>query len=153
MEIPSPQLLPPTQKHKLTTTFAPSIFTQEEFEIYKTYQIAIHQDLPEDVTEKGYTRFLCNTPLMDITKPRNNKPFNGYGSFHLQYRIDGKLIGVSVVDVLEKGMSSVYFFYLPEYSHLSLGVYSALYEIDLIAKEKEKCPEFTYYYLGYYIHR
>jgi arginine-tRNA-protein transferase len=102
MEIPSPQLLPPTQKHKLTTTFAPSIFTQEEFEIYKTYQIAIHQDLPEDVTEKGYTRFLCNTPLMDITKPRNNKPFNGYGSFHLQYRIDGKLIGVSVVDIVKR---------------------------------------------------
>jgi hypothetical protein len=143
------QVVQQQQKHKLTTTIVPSKFSQEEFDIYKKYQVAIHGDQPQDVTESGYKRFLCDTGLVDL--PREKKPFQGYGSYHIQYRLDDKLIGVSVVDVLPHGLSSVYFFYLPEYSHLSLGVYSVLLEIDMIAKELS--TEFTYYYLGYYIHR
>lgn len=42
------------------------------------------------------------------------------------YRIDGKLIAVGVLDVLPESISSVYFFYDPEYEFLNLGTYSAL---------------------------
>jgi arginine-tRNA-protein transferase len=49
-----------------------------------------------------------------------------YGSFHQQYWLDGKLIAVGVVDILPSCVSSVYFFYDPEYSYLSLGTYAAL---------------------------
>ena len=53
-------------------------------------------------------------------------PSTGWGSFHEQFYIDGKLIAVGVLDILPHSVSSVYFYYDPEYSFLSLGVYSAL---------------------------
>lgn len=40
--------------------------------------------------------------------------------------VTGKLIAVGVIDILPRCVSSVYLFYNPDYSFLSLGVYSAL---------------------------
>lgn len=54
---------------------------------------------------------------------------------------------VSVIDVLPRYLSSVYCFYDPRYQHLSLGVYSALREIQL-AREYGV----PYYVMGFYIH-
>lgn len=50
----------------------------------------------------------------------------GYGSFHQQYWIDNKLVAVGVIDILPKCVSSVYFFYDPEYRSLTLGTYGSL---------------------------
>lgn len=50
----------------------------------------------------------------------------GYGSFHQQYWLGDKLIAVGVIDILPRCVSSVYFFYDPEYTSLSLGTYSSL---------------------------
>ena len=50
----------------------------------------------------------------------------GYGSFHQHYLLDGKLIAVGVIDILPHCVSSVYLYYDPDYSFLSLGTYSAL---------------------------
>jgi len=50
----------------------------------------------------------------------------GYGSFHQQYWLDDKLIAVGVIDILPGCVSSVYFFYDPDYSFLSLGTYGSL---------------------------
>lgn len=47
----------------------------------------------------------------------------GYGSFHDQYWLDGKLIAVAVIDILPACISSVYFFYDPAVSLLSLGTF------------------------------
>lgn len=51
---------------------------------------------------------------------------HGYGSFHQQYILDGKIIAVGVVDILPFCLSSVYLYYDPDYAFLSLGTYSAL---------------------------
>ncbi|KAL0476525.1 arginyl tRS [Acrasis kona] len=145
----------PIEKNKtksLTTKFVKSSFDEEEFNIYKKYQTTIHHDDPEEVNRKSYKRFLCTSCLTLPSVAQGSGPFSGYGSYHIQYRLDEVLVGVSVVDVLVKGLSSVYFFYDPDYSHLSLGVYSALQEIKMIAEENQKHPEFEYYYLGFYIH-
>lgn len=32
--------------------------------MYKTYQISVHHDKPEDVTMRGFDRFLCSGPLI-----------------------------------------------------------------------------------------
>lgn len=53
-------------------------------------------------------------------------PAHGYGSFHQQYWLDGRLIAVGVLDILPKCVSSVYFFYDPDFSHLTLGTYGSL---------------------------
>lgn len=52
-----------------------------------------------------------------------NGPSQGYGSFHDQYWLNGQLIAVGVIDILPSCISSVYFFYDPAYSHLSLGTF------------------------------
>jgi len=62
------------------------------------------------------------------------------------YIRDNRLIGVDLFDVVEDGLSAVYFFYDPDYAHLSLGTYSLLYQIDLA-----KRLGLEYIYLGYWV--
>lgn len=58
-------------------------------------------------------------------------PF-GYGSFFHEYRLDGVLIAVSVIDILPTRIASVYFFYDVDFRYLELGKLSALVEIWLV---------------------
>ncbi|POI30290.1 hypothetical protein CIB84_005960, partial [Bambusicola thoracicus] len=81
-----------------------------------------------------------------------NGPECGYGSFHQQYWLDGKIIAVGVIDILPYCVSSVYLYYDPDYSFLSLGVYSALREIAFTRQLHEKTPDLCFYYMGFYIH-
>ena len=62
------------------------------------------------------------------------------------YIVDDKLVGVDLIDVLEDGISSIYFFYDPDYAHLSLGTFSLLYQIKLA-----KILELQWIYLGYWV--
>ena len=59
---------------------------------------------------------------------------------------------MGVVDILNTCLSSVYLFYDPEYSFLSLGRVSALQEIAFTQKINSAHPDFRYYYMGFYIH-
>lgn len=78
-------------------------------------------------------------------------PPQGFGSFHYQYFLDGVLIAVGVIDILPECVSSVYFFYDPDYSFLSLGTYASLREIALVRELSKSCQQLTNYYLGFYI--
>lgn len=80
-----------------------------------------------------------------------SSPREGFGSFHYQYYLDGILIAVGVIDILPECVSSVYFFYDPDYSFLSLGTYASLREIALVRELSKTCPALTNYYLGFYI--
>ncbi|MEY3090018.1 MAG: hypothetical protein RL113_334 [Pseudomonadota bacterium] len=62
------------------------------------------------------------------------------------YIKDDKLIGVDLIDVLDDGISSIYFYYDPEYASLSLGTYSLLYQIQLA-----HILELPWIYLGYWV--
>ncbi|WFC99551.1 arginyltransferase [Malassezia yamatoensis] len=72
----------------------------------------------------------------------------------------GKLIAVGVLDILPHCVSSVYFFYDPDYSHWQLGKIGALNEIALARRwNRNGADSLRYYYLGtsdshsgYYIH-
>jgi len=110
----------------------------------------IHGDSPTKNTEESYTNFLVTTPLQYIEP--NETSECGYGTFHQLYRIDGKLVAVGVVDVLPLCLSSVYFFYDPDFSFLSIGVYSALSEIEWVKNAMKNNPQLKYYYMGFYIH-
>jgi len=79
--------------------------------------------------------------------------FPGYGSFHQQYRIDGKLFMVGVIDILPKCLSSVYLYYDPQFQFLSPGVFSAVKEIEWLKNIGiPASPQLCYYYMGFYIH-
>jgi len=62
------------------------------------------------------------------------------------YIQDGKLIGVDLIDILDDGISSIYFYYDPDYPQLSLGTYSLLYQVELA-----KILELPWIYLGYWV--
>ncbi|XP_046304650.1 arginyl-tRNA--protein transferase 1 isoform X3 [Marmota monax] len=126
-----------------------SSFSQS-FSLYVKYQMAIHQDPPDECGKTEFTRFLCSSPLEAEYPP--NGPECGYGSFHQQYWLDGKIIAVGVIDILPYCVSSVYLYYDPDYSFLSLGVYSALREIAFTRQLQEKTSQLCYYYMGFYIH-
>ncbi|PHQ89251.1 MAG: arginyltransferase [Sulfurimonas sp.] len=66
--------------------------------------------------------------------------------YEVLYYDNKKLIGVDLIDILEDGISSIYFYYDPDYSHLSLGKLSLLKQIEH-AKETNK----KWIYLGYYV--
>ncbi|XP_014285261.1 arginyl-tRNA--protein transferase 1 isoform X1 [Halyomorpha halys] len=126
----------------------------EELSLYQKYQVTVHHDPISKVSEQQFTRFLVTSPLKPQQKIRGNPsqlPM-GYGSFHQHYRLNGKLIAVGVIDILPKCVSSVYFFYDPDYSFLSLGTYGSLREMELVRSLNKQSPELCYYYMGYYIH-
>ncbi|XP_038200576.1 arginyl-tRNA--protein transferase 1 isoform X5 [Arvicola amphibius] len=123
---------------------------QESYQVYKRYQMVIHKDPPDKPTVSQFTRFLVDSPL-EAEYPANG-PECGYGSFHQQYWLDGKIIAVGVIDILPYCVSSVYLYYDPDYSFLSLGVYSALREIAFTKQLHERASQLSYYYMGFYIH-
>lgn len=85
------------------------------------------------------------------SKRDETTPPDGFGSFHYQYYLDGVLIAVGVIDILPECVSSVYFYYDPAYSFLSLGTYASLREIALVRELVKTCPQLRNYYLGFYI--
>ena len=87
--------------------------------------------------------------------------FTGFGTFHQQYRIDGKLVAVGIVDVLPGCLSSKYLFWDPDYAFLELGKVSALVEMAFVVQAKSKLARnvpasgvvrMRHYYQGYYLH-
>eukprot|EP00878_Enallax_costatus_P031932 GHUV01035004.1.p1 GENE.GHUV01035004.1~~GHUV01035004.1.p1 ORF type:complete len:694 (+),score=284.91 GHUV01035004.1:467-2548(+) len=146
---------PVVQQHQLEMRMVPNQFIQEEYELYCRYQLLQHHDDPEDLTPSRYRHFLVDTPLIPVTPPPQHQhqqqaqsqppavaaaagvagsvPSCGYGSFHQQYWLDGKLVAVAVVDILPR--------------------YGALQEIHWVAAAHAAGAEqLEYYYLGYYIH-
>ncbi len=73
---------------------------------------------------------------------------NGSNDFgkEVLYIKDGKLIGVDLIDILDDGISSIYFFYDPDYNRLSLGIYSLMYQIKLA-----NTLDLDWIYLGYWV--
>lgn len=67
-------------------------------------------------------------------------------TLEMDYYLEGRLVGVGIVDVSEHSLSSVYFYYDPDVRKKALGVFSIIKEIETCKKLKKE-----YYYLGYYI--
>lgn len=70
---------------------------------------------------------------------------NGFG-YEVLYFDAAKLIAVDLIDILQDGISSIYFYYDPDYSHLSLGKLSLYHQIRYAKKHKK-----PWVYLGYYV--
>lgn len=70
---------------------------------------------------------------------------HGFGKEVLYVR-DDKLVGVDLIDIVEDGISAIYFFYDPDYAYYSLGTFSLLYQIEIA-----KSMGLRYIYLGYWV--
>jgi len=136
-----------------TVMMKPADYSEEEFDLYRQYQISQHGDKPEAITRQSFSHFLVDSPMQHEPPAEGSAaPPCGYGSFHVQYRVRGRLIAVSVVDVLPRCLSSKYFFWDPGLRRLSLGKLSVLFEVFWVQEMMKVAPALQHYYLGYYIH-
>lgn len=148
------------QKHKLGISIIPASFEEESYELFFLYQTKVHKQAPSTVSRSHYFDFLVRTPFRlsgskSASKEGGHESLHtegdAYGTFHHQYRIDGKLVAVGVVDILPECLSSKYLFWHPDYHDLSLGKYSAIREIQWVAKAQTTHPRLQFYYPGYYL--
>lgn len=154
------------KKRKLELRLSKAGFTKEKHELYSIYNTTIHKK--EKPTEKSFSRFLCTQSLLykHLKSPEleeiaeeeeggshlNNPKELRLGCYHLEMRLDGVLIGVLVHQYLHSGLVSGYFFYNPAFQHLSIGIVSAILEINLIKERSKYFPDHKYYYLATYIY-
>lgn len=121
----------------------PDQFAEEKFDLFHDYQRHVHHEGDGDITRSGFRRFLCDSPLAR----RLDSDGKQLGSYHQCYRLDGRLIAMSVLDLLPHAVSGVYFLYHQDFEKWAFGKLSALREASL-ARE----GGYRYYYMGYYIH-
>ncbi|XP_004559750.3 arginyl-tRNA--protein transferase 1 isoform X6 [Maylandia zebra] len=135
----------------VSSTVSPTQPTPSQNNQSKTLEEFISESLPENSAHcLEFKRFLCDSPLEAEYAP--DGPEVGYGSFHQQYWLDGRIVAVGVIDILPTCVSSVYLYYHPDFNSLSLGSYSALREIAFTKQLQKQSPKLSYYYLGFYIH-
>ena len=127
---------------RLTVETVSAQYSQESHELYNSYNVGRHDKHP--ASDYHYREHAVDSPI-------GNQAVDGieYGSFHQLYRLDGRLVAVSLIDIVPKGIVSVYMWYSleKEVSKYSLGVYSALKEIEFVRELSKKNPEMKYYYL------
>ncbi len=99
--------------------------------LYARYTSSRHDRDPDDDAASSLEEFLYDSPTDTIE-----------GS----YWSGGKLIACGICDVTPLALSTVYFYFEPEASKRSLGVFSALEEIAYA-----RAASLPYYYLGYHI--
>ncbi|KAK9964938.1 hypothetical protein ABG768_006065 [Culter alburnus] len=140
------------QKQQETVSSAPNPApSKSQSNQPKSLEEFITESLPNDPLHRlEFKRFLCDSPLEAESAP--DGPDVGYGSFHQQYWLDGRIVAVGVLDILPSCVSSVYLYYHPDFSSLSLGTYSALREIAFTRQLQQQSPKLAYYYLGFYVH-
>jgi arginine-tRNA-protein transferase len=126
------------QHQNLTTTILPIDFHDEHYKLYAAYQMARHANAESEKAEKPgqdeveqYKNFLCQTNVESVM---------------VEFRENGQLKMVSVIDIVLDGISAVYTFYDSSDSHASFGTYNVLWQI-----EWAKNLHFPYLYLGYWI--
>ena len=122
---------------------------EESFRLFVKFQMIIHKEKEGDCTITIYRDFIEKSPLLAM-EGSPGMPC-GYGTFHQQYLIDGKLFAVGVLDILPRGVLCEYFYYDPDYRFLAPGVYGAMNEITLTQQMYKVNQSIQYYYMGYYV--
>lgn len=123
-------------KAKNIRTFIQSpTMTQEHIDLFDQYHLYMRD-------KKGWN-YSKTTPEHYF-----NSFVSGHGDFGYEvlYYDEDKLIAVDLIDILVDGVSSIYFYYDPDYAHYSLGKLSLYHQIKFAQKSNK-----NWIYLGYYV--
>ncbi|MFN9718380.1 MAG: arginyltransferase [Planctomycetota bacterium] len=121
--------------HEVTLSIHRPSISDEHLALYNSYHLDMHHRR--------------QWPFREITRDQYFESFLDGGftfSREFQYRHQGKLIGLGLVDVTPNVMSSIYFFHDPHWRDAGLGTYSVLREIEDGRENNRK-----WLYMGYYI--
>ncbi len=120
------------RNRELVANRMPLNFIQDHYPLYRRYQAARHAGggMDQDSKEQ-YSQFLLQSQV---------------SSFLVEFREQGQVRMVSLVDQIADGLSAVYTFFDPDYPQASYGVYNVLWQIDLCLQ-----LGLPYLYLGYWI--
>lgn len=125
------------QHNTLQTRAIPVAFHEEHYALYAAYQKARHME--DKLSDSGeiqdnieqYKNFLCQTNVDSVL---------------VEFRENNQLKMVSVIDIVQDGISAVYTFYDTSNPKASYGTYNVLWQI-----EWAKTLNLPYLYLGYWI--
>lgn len=118
---------------RFESRFTDPFYSDEKADMYNRYLAWQHDSNDRDISQMEYTDFFVNSFIEGCTKEH-------------QLWYEGKLAAWGIVDILPRALSTVYFCFDPDFQRESLGVYSALLEI-----EHARSLGIPYYYMGYYI--
>ena len=161
----------PIPEHTFTVEFDTDDFTEEKYALFEQYQRLVHKEKPDEVTRGGFRRFLCFSPIVrsvrtikvpisksiqendhhqnddaGMQQPGQKEIKQRLGSYHQIYRLDGKMVALAVLDLLPRGVSSVYLIYDVAYERFGFGKLSAIREVQLTREY-----HYMNYYMGFYI--
>ena len=104
----------------------------EKFDLYRRYLVDRHDGSMNADDRDGFEAFLYRSPV---------------DTLEFTYRTaEGKLIAVGICDVCDQSLSSVYFYFDPDESRRSPGIFGALYELEFCRRHAVPM-----YYLGYWV--
>jgi len=119
--------------NKLSVELLPLNFNEEHYNLYVNYQNKRHRNndkSEDDVAD--YNDFLINSNV-------NSKL--------VEFRLNDQLKMITIIDIIDDGISAVYTFYDCSDQKLSLGTMSIIWLLGLCKKEN-----LPFLYLGYWIH-
>lgn len=116
----------------LSLSITPVRFDEEIYCLYERYINERHHDGDMyPASREQFTSFLIEGSI---------------DGFFLEMRLEGRLLGVAVVDVLDNGLSAIYTMFEPGEEKRSLGTYAILWQVE------EACRRgLNHLYLGYWI--
>lgn len=107
-------------------------FSEEHFQLYRRYIEQRHAGGGmDDMNAEQYQEFLIAAWCPTL---------------FVEFRLEGTLLGVAVVDRVQDGLSAVYTFFDPEHGKRGLGTYAVLWQI-----EQARLEGLPNVYLGYWI--
>jgi arginyl-tRNA--protein-N-Asp/Glu arginylyltransferase len=116
----------------IVSALRPLEFIEEHYVLYRRYQAARHAGGGMDTDDREQYRAFLLASQVD--------------SALIEFRLQGQVVMVSLIDRLLDGLSAVYTFYDPDLAKRGLGVFNVLTQIRLTGG-----LQLPYLYLGYWI--